>query len=311
MNRLLFIFLLLPVVVFAQQTVTYEGLPIGKTNTLKVTQIGYLDTSFKSSFQGMEIYKKYLLSLQHCGMATMYKTNGKTIKKIGRFKLGSFDDQPKTANHANVASFSKQFLNKGDKLPLVYVTRCNASNYGKGMQQVLFVEHVDPVKMTSECVQTISFDDRTLTTLHTTQWCVDVENGMLYGLSNSKEKSGNRHQIVKFRLPAYNGPQDSIVILRDEDVLERYFMEDYYKKPDWQPVIQGMFIRDNLLYLPWGVGSKSNPSVLYIWDLKNRVMRNAINLQKEIPHEMEDCAFYDKNNLIIQAQKRLYRITFK
>ena len=60
MNRLLFIFLLLPVVVFAQQTVTYEGLPIGKTNTLKVTQIGYLDTSFKSSFQGMEIYKKYL-----------------------------------------------------------------------------------------------------------------------------------------------------------------------------------------------------------------------------------------------------------
>ena len=116
MNRLLFIFLLLPVVVFAQQTVTYEGLPIGKTNTLKVTQIGYLDTSFKSSFQGMEIYKKYLLSLQHCGMATMYKTNGKTIKKIGRFKLGSFDDQPKTANHANVASFSKQFLNKGDKL---------------------------------------------------------------------------------------------------------------------------------------------------------------------------------------------------
>lgn len=311
MNRLLFIFLLLPVVVFAQQTVTYEGLPIGKTNTLKVTQIGYLDTSFKSSFQGMEIYKKYFLSLQHCGMATMYKTNGKTIKKIGRFKLGSFDDQPKTANHANVASFSKQFLNKGDKLPLVYVTRCNASNYGKGMQQVLFVEHVDPVKMTSECVQTISFDDRTLTTLHTTQWCVDVENGMLYGLSNSKEKSGNRHQIVKFRLPAYNGPQDSIVILRDEDVLERYFMEDYYKKPDWQPVIQGMFIRDNLLYLPWGVGSKSNPSVLYIWDLKNRVMRNAINLQKEIPHEMEDCAFYDKNNLIIQVQKRLYRITFK
>ena len=296
MNRLLFIFLLLPVVVFAQQTVTYEGLPIGKTNTLKVTQIGYLDTSFKSSFQGMEIYKKYLLSLQ---------------QKIGRFKLGSFDDQPKTANHANVASFSKQFLNKGDKLPLVYVTRCNASNYGKGMQQVLFVEHVDPVKMTSECVQTISFDDRTLTTLHTTQWCVDVENGMLYGLSNSKEKSGNRHQIVKFRLPAYNGPQDSIVILRDEDVLERYFMEDYYKKPDWQPVIQGMFIRDNLLYLPWGVGSKSNPSVLYIWDLKNRVMRNAINLQKEIPHEMEDCAFYDKNNLIIQVQKRLYRITFK
>ena len=160
-------------------------------------------------------------------------------------------------------------------------------------------------------MQTISFGDRTLTTLHTTQWCVDVENGMLYGLSNSKEKSGNRHQIVKFRLPAYNGPQDSIVILRDEDVLERYFMEDYYKKPDWQPVIQGMFIRDNLLYLPWGVGSKSNPSVLYIWDLKNRVMRNAINLQKEIPHEMEDCAFYDKNNLIIQVQKRLYRITFK
>jgi len=311
MNRLIYIFLLLPVTLFAQQTVTYKGLPIGKTNTVKVTQIGYLDTSFKSSFQGMEIHKKYLLSLQHCGMATIYKTNGKTIKKIGRFKLGSFDDQPQTANHANVASFSKQFLNKGDKLPLVYVTRCNAGAYGNNMQQVLFVEHVDPVKMTSECVQTISFDDQTLTTSHTTQWCVDVENGMLYGLSNSREKSGNRHQIVKFRLPEYKGPQDSIVILRDKDVLERYFMEESYKEPDWQPVIQGMYIRDNLLYLPWGVGNKRSPSVLYIWDLKNRCMRNAIDLQKEIPHEMEDCSFYDKNNLIVQAQKRIYKITFE
>ncbi len=311
MIRKILLTFFIPVALQAQQVVSYEGEPIGKTNKVTVTQIGTLDRTHPTSFQGMDIYKHYLLSLQHQGVATIYKTNGKKIEWKGRFKLGSFDAPKLTANHANVASFSRQFLKKGDKLPLVYVTRCNAKSQHKGMDQVLFLEHVDPVNMTAECVQTIGFDDPVMTTRHTTQWCVDIENNMLYGLSNTYEKEGNRHMIVKFRLPEYRGPQDSIVVLKGSDVLERYYMEDTYKKSDWQPIIQGMYIRDNLLYLPWGIGVEKNPSVLYIWDLKNHCMHNEIHLQKEIPHEMEDCAFYDKKNLLVQVQKRLYRITFE
>ncbi len=310
--HLLCMLLAVPALLTAQTNVEvkYEGKPLGKTNSVKVTFIEKMPREYDAPFQGMDIYKNYMLSLQHFGMANVYKINGKKIKKKGQFKLGSFNDRktPKDFNHANVASFSRQFLNKGDKLPLLYVTRCNGVTYCKGMQQVLFVEHVDPVNMKSEWIQTIGYDDSFLSTRHTTQWCVDTENNMLYGLGNSKENP-NRHFIIKFKMPEYRGPQDSIVLLKESDVLERYFIEDYYKRPDWQPLIQGMYIRDNLLYLPWGSGRSTNPSVIYVWDLKNRCMQNAINVQNEIPHELEDGSFYGKKILIVQASSgHVYKI---
>ena len=303
--------MVLPLILCAQQVVSYEGEPVGRSNKVKVTYMGKLDKSFKKPFQGMDIYKDYMLCLQHFGMASVYRIDGRKMTLKGKFKLGSFNDLPVVFNHANVASFGNRFLRKGDKLPLLYVTRCNASEYANGRHQVLFVEHVDPVGMKSELVQTISHQDEVLSTTHTTQWCVDAKNNLLYGLGNSKE-GPNRHFIVKFRLPQYRGPQDSVVILRKSDELERYFIEDYYKRPDWQPLIQGMYIRENLLYLPWGVGKPSNPSVVYIWDLKNRRMRNAIELQNEIPYEMEDGSFLGRKDLIIQtAPGHIFKISFE
>jgi hypothetical protein len=68
-------------------------------------------------------------------------------------------------------------------------------------------------------------------------------------------------------------------------------------------------IMNGLLYLPTGVGDEKRPSILYVWDLRTRTMRNVVNLQEAIPVEMEDCAPY-AGTMMVQCQRCLYQIRF-
>lgn len=311
MKNLFFaLIMLFPLCIWAQKQ-KMEGTAVGQNGwKVKVKHLSPLEKNYKGSFQGMDICNGLMLSLQDHGMATLYGFDGKRLDKKGMFKLESYDGVKETRNHANVAVFSNQYLNKGDKLPLVYVTRCNFTPY-KGLNQVLYVEHVDAKKLTSKLVQVIAYDDKENPRPHSTQWVLDLENKFLYGYGNSYERENfNRHFVMKFKIPPYRGEQDSLVILTEGDLLEKYYMEDTYKQPSWMPVIQGATIKDNLLYLPMGVGRPNKPSVLYVWNLKKRVMEEEVNLQSIVPVEMEDCAFLG-NKLIVQAQKNLFEFTIK
>ena len=116
-------------------------------------------------------------------------------------------------------------------------------------------------------------------------------------------------RIMKFRMPPYEGEQDSLVILTEKDALENYLLEDYCARPISPVVIQGADIMNGLLYLPTGVGDEKRPSILYVWDLRTRTMRNVVNLQEAIPVEMEDCAPY-AGTMMVQCQRCLYQIRF-
>lgn len=286
----------------------YKGKSLGKGHVVTVEYMGPLDTSCKKSFQGMDIWGKYMVSLQHTGMATLYTLDGNTAEKKGQFKLASYDSTAQGYNHANVASFGCRPVRKSDVLPLLYVTRCNPTRW-KGLDQVLFVERIRPDRNTAELVQVIGYEDSTILSRHTTQWVVDCQTGSLYGFGNTSANP-NRHFVVKFRLPEYRGPADCVVHLHEKDLLEKYFMEDYGIESSFQPVIQGACVRDGLLYMPTGVGTEKRPSILYVWDLNKRKMRNAIDLQKAIPVEMEDCCFVG-NYLMVQCQKCWYRLSFE
>lgn len=307
-KKILICFLLLvcPFFLQAKNEYKYSGKKIFfKDNELKCHWLGPLYKEGKNSFQGMDIFGNYLISLQNTGIATLYDFNGKKLNRRGTFHLASYSE----TNHANVACFGNIYYDKRDKLPLLYVTRCHPALLN-GMDKLLFVERIDPDKMTAQPVQKIWFNDVNHRYGRSTQFVLDRQTNMIYTYGNSINVNTtiNRHPIMKFRVPKYDGPQDSLVILTEADALEFYYIEDYYNKP-FNPVVQGAYVKNGLIFFPTGVGKPETPSILYVWDTTKRSMQNELDLTKATFKELEDCSEY-KGSLIIQAQKNLFKIDF-
>ena len=306
-QSLLLGFLLLPLSALAQNAVTYSGPKVCfQANTLKVTKIGKLDGVPKESYQGMDIWGNNLVSLQNSGMATVYNFDGKTLKKKGSFPLGSRHN----TNHSNLASFSNNWYNKADKMPLLYVSRCN-STVLNGMDKLFFGERIDPDGLKSELVQTIWLNDYKHCFGGYALGCIDRETNMFYVYAETTDHThpeSNKHWVMKFRMPEYKGPQDSLVILTEDDAIDKYYMEDTYTFAH-QPITQGACAAKGLLFLPMGFGTAQEPSVLYVINTANHSVQNVIDMQGAMPIEMEDCTEY-QGDLIVQCQGAVYKISF-
>lgn len=271
------------------------------------SQVEYLGTLqgknegvYPLSYQGMDISGGYLLSCQNGGVASLYSLKGKEFSLISQFNLASSHEN----NHANVASFGVEKADRKDPLPVVYISQCNRKTID-GKKDALFVERIAPDFSGSCLVQTIVYEDVNQDFGYALQWVIDQENRMLYGYGNTLENlaPGNRHRIVKFRLPAL--AEGALVILKPEDALENYLIED---ESDFRfnSIGQGAFVRKGKLYLPTGVGRSETPSILLIWDLEKRCMRS-LDLSLETTGEFEDISFY-KGWFYIQGQEGLFRL---
>ena len=252
------------------------------------------------SYQGMDISGGYMLSCQNSGVASLYSLKGREFSLISQFNLASHHEN----NHANVVSFGVEKADGKDPLPVVYISQCNRKTID-GKKDALFVERIAPDLSGSSLVQTIVYEDVNQDFGYALQWVVDQENKMLYGYGNTIENlaPGNRHRIVKFRLPALSeGP---LVVFRPEDALENYLVEDV-SDFRFNSIGQGAFVRKGKLYLPTGVGRSETPSILLIWDLEKRRMRS-LDLSLETVGEFEDISFY-KGWFYIQGQDGLFRL---
>ena len=294
----------LPIMAGAQDTFTYSGERIDmQQHTFKSTLVGKLQGIEKQGYQGMDIWGQTVVSCQNTGVITLYNYDGRTLTKRGdSFPMASNDKE----NHSNVVSMSRSFYKEGDPLPLIYVSQCSKGRY-KGMKDVCFVERIKPELNATELVQTILYKDENKNFGYAVQWVLDNENGYLYGYGNTINNNDpqNRHRIVKFRIPEV---KEGLVTLTDADLLENYLLEETYSQP-FNPVGQGLFIKDEVLYMPTGFGQEKAPSILYVWDLKARRMRNVIDLTKATKGELEDCAAFG-SALMIQAQGSMYRLDF-
>ena len=300
--------LALPLTGTAQKNSTYTGPSISlNENKMTVTSIGKLERTAKTSFQGMDICGDWLISLEHSGIATVYQTDGKSLSRKGHLTLGSSH----RSNHCNSANFSNHKVEAGDPLPLLYVSRCNTEKMADGTDRMVFVERIDPINMKSELVQRVVLQIKPGAWTGNSTWAVDKDNDFLYCLTNtvSNKGKGNRHILQKFRLPAYTGTQDSLVFITPSDALEEYYLEDYYNKP-FSPIMQGLTVKNGMLFIPTGVGVPKEPSILYVWDLGKRYMRNEVDLQDAIPSELEDAACR-QGSLFLQTQSMgIQRVDF-
>ena len=137
------------------------------------------------------------------------------------------------------------------------------------------------------------------------QWVVDLKEKMLYGYGNTVNNSdpSNRHRIVKFHLPKLS--DGDFVVLKPEDALENYTIEEV-SSFKFNPIGQGLYIYKGKLYMPTGIGTEKHPSILYVWDLKKRSMKE-IDLSGCTTGELEDIALYG-NRFLIQGQDGLFSV---
>ena len=103
-----------------------------------------------------------------------------------------------------------------------------------------------------------------------------------------------------FKLPTLK--QGKTVVLKKEDIIENYLIQDYDKSYPHVQIGQGGVVAGNCLVMPTGVGSSQYPSVIYSWDLKNKKMVSVLNMQSEVPFEFEDCDFF-QNKMYIQCNE--------
>lgn len=248
----------------------------------------------KQSYQGMTIHKDYLVSLQNTGLATIYRLHENSLELLRQFPL---DSQTKE-NHANVAFFGTERYDKGDEFPLLYVSQCSKQRY-KDMKDVCFVERIS---LTGEpqLVQTIVLDDPDGLFGYALQWMIDAKHNRLIGYGNTIENmgKGNRWRTMVFPMPKLSdGP---IVHLNPRNALDNYCIQDLDPRFPSNHIGQGACIKGDQMFIPVGVGTEQQPSILYVWNLKKKQLDRIHNFQQQVPHEFEDCKPY-RRSLIMQT----------
>ncbi len=255
------------------------------------------------SYQGMDISGDYMVSCQNQGAATVYRLSGQSFTQVAQFRLATFSD----VNHANVATFGTEKYDAKDPLPVLYVSQCHRNPY-EGRKDLLFAERIAPDMKGSTLMQTIFYDDKNHDFGYALQWVIDRKNQWLYGYGNTIDNNdpANRHRIIKFRLPRLS--EGAQVVLRPEDALENYLIEEV-SSFRFNPIGQGLYVENDKLYMPTGLGTDQHPSVLYVWDLKKKSMQE-IDLSQCTTGELEDISFY-KGQIFIQGQDGIFVLTDK
>jgi hypothetical protein len=279
----------------------FVSMPLSK-DTFKNTHLVRFE---KANYQGMDCWKNYIVSLQHTGIATVWKYGGSNrLTKLGNFPLATHDE----VNHSNVCSFGVEKARACDPMPVIYVSQCHKNPY-KGRKDVLFVERILPGFQGSELVQTIHFDDVDGLFGYALQWVVDRQNKVLYGYGNTtkdKDVDGNRHRVIKFRLPKIS---EGDVVFGKDDIIETYVVEDYGLA--YATIGQGLCIWNGLLMMPTGLGTDKYPSYLFVWDLKDRKPIEVLDMSRGTTGELEDLAHYKGNRFFVQGQDGLFELKYR
>ena len=253
------------------------------------------------SYQGMDVYGGYVFSFQNQGIASVYKLGKDSFERLSTFHLDTYTKN----NHANVSSFGKEKVERSDRFPVICVSYCSKKPTPDGYKDVCYVERIANDLSSATLVQTIFYDDTEGDFGYALQWVVDTRHGMLYGYGNTVSNSdpANRHRVIKFRLPKLSeGPW---VVLKKSDALENYLIEDV-SGYSFNPIGQGLYVKGGKLYMPTGVGTEKEPSILYIWDLRRKTMK-AVDLSETTTGELEDISFW-RGRFYIQGQDGLFRV---
>ena len=100
---------------------------------------------------------------------------------------------------------------------------------------------------------------------------------------------GRTPQPLHLRLPSQNpGHEVDVLSVKEESRFTS------------RQIGQGACVHKGRMYIPVGVGTEEQPSILYVWNLRRKRLEKVMNLQEPVPAEFEDCEPY-RGDLLIQT----------
>ena len=246
--------------------------------------------------QGMEIWKRYIFSLEDSGHVNVYDFKKANPVPIGDFELASSGPD----NHANNAEFGIE-KKRGASFPLLYISN---GKVGSDIEWKCFVESIKRCgrKFSSELVQTITLDVSGFAAagheviFGAPSWLIDRGRKELWVFSAYQRttpkvtlKAEDNHYIAyKFRIPALSeGPEVTLTV---DDLLA----EVVFPFETW--FTQAGCMLDGKIFYCFGVGKidpDQRPSRIRVYDTDTGTIAAKYNLNEEIPYEMEDLVIRD------------------
>lgn len=240
--------------------------------------------------QGMEIYGRYIFSLEDGGHVNIYDFKKADGKVIGGFELAS----SRPDNHANNAEFGVE-KEKGASFPLMYISN---GKVGSEIEWLCYVESISlkKGKWSSHIAQTIHLDGNNWESKGYTaifgapSWLVDRERGFLWVFSAIKrtvksvttDPSENKYIATKFRIPKLAEGKD--VYLSVEDILDQVI----FPFDIW--FTQAGCCVDGKIIYGYGVGKQDDtrPSAIRIYDTDKKEITARYEVQEQVIWEIED-----------------------
>lgn len=246
--------------------------------------------------QGLEIYGRYIFSLEDGGHVNVYDFKKLDSMPVGGFELASSGKD----NHANNAEFGVE-KKCGASFPLMYISN---GKVGSDIEWTCFVESITRrgKRFSSELVQTIILDITGFAEaghepiFGAPSWLIDRERKALWVFSAHQRTTpkvtlraeDNFYIAYRFRIPALSeGP---VVRLGLEDLQQTVI----FPFETW--FTQAGCMQDGKIFYCFGVGKldpENRPSRIRVYDTDSGTICAKYNLNEEIPYEMEDLVIKD------------------
>lgn len=246
--------------------------------------------------QGLEMYKRYIFSLEDGGHVNVYDFKKADGKPIAGFELASSCPD----NHANNAEFGVE-KKRGASFPLMYIS---IGKPGSDLDWTCFVESITRrgKRFSSELVQTITLDISGFAAkgyepiFGAPSWLIDRERKALWVFSAHQRTTpnvtlraeDNFYIAYRFRIPALS--EGAKVTLTVDDLQQQvtFPFETWFT--------QSGCMYDGKIFYCFGVGKldpENRPSRIRVYDTDSGTIIAKYNLNEEIPFEMEDLVIRD------------------
>ena len=246
--------------------------------------------------QGMEMYKRFIFSLEDGGHVNVYDFKKADGVPIAGFELASSGKD----NHANNAEFGIE-KKRGASFPLLYISN---GKVGSDIEWTCFVESIKRCGKTfsSELVQTIKLDISGFAAkgyepiFGAPSWLIDRERKALWVFSAHQRTTravtlraeDNFYIAYQFRIPALSeGPEVTLTV---EDLVKQVI----FPYDVW--FTQAGCMYDGKIFYCYGVGKidpVGRPSRIRVYDTDTGSIMARYSLDEEIPYEMEDLVIRD------------------
>ncbi len=240
------------------------------------------------SVQGAACHGDYLFQFQDKN-AAVFIYNLKQKKFVKKITL-----TPNKYNHCNQASFSDKYYSTEDMFPLLYVSGSSSGTYNHvQVYRITGYEDNFEIKQIQEIILPPSNKE---TWVYWTCIIMDNDNHALYAYANSNTR------LIKFDIPDIYLDTVNLTDYDIKEIIDLDFIDHQ----------QGGIIRNNILYIIFGVPAWGDKVTLRIFNIYKKIEMAKLNLTDlNFKKEPEALFFYNNDIYCATNNAGIYKILLK